>query len=122
MLPELNTADWEKMFDGDFVRHIRITREDVVEIIAMAVPDHKTTEGCELFCSDGYLGFFRLKGGWFAVLRANCDGDANASDAFLLGTNSDLLLDQLCIDDRERLGLATWADKQYWESDPYRNA
>lgn len=122
MLAELNTPGWEKAFDGEFVRHIRITREDVTEIIAMRVPDHKTEDGCELFCSDGYLGFFKLKGGWFAVLKADCDGNANASDAFLLGANSDLLLSRLCIVDRERLGLATEADKAYLESDPYHDA
>lgn len=122
MLAELNTPGWEKAFDGEFVRHIRITREDVAEIIAMAVPDHETTGGCELLCSEGYLGFFKLKGGWFAVLKADCDGNADASDAFLLGSDYDRMLSQLCILDRERLGLATEADRQLLESDPYSDA
>lgn len=115
MLPELNTPGWERAFEHSFARKLRITREDVKEIVHMVVPDHATEPGfCKMLCDCGYLAVFKMKEDWFAALEANCDGSTTGHN-FVVADDYEMLLSMLSPYQRGILGLETAADRELTE-------
>jgi hypothetical protein len=115
MLDDLNAYGWRDIFDNPLVLSMGITRESVAEIVAIAVPDHETTDACELFCSDGYLGLFRLQDGRFAAIQANCDTtETPCSQMCMLGEDrEELLREAFNMPQRDRLGIPTPEDEVF---------